>query len=309
MIARVLRRIAGALVTLVAAASVTFFAVRLIPGDPAQALLGGPGSQASAEALAQVRAENGLDQPLLVQYLSFLGRLLRGDLGNSYLLHDSVSAVIGEQIGGTLLLAIAALVLAWLFALALALWSTRPGRGAARVGELIEMVAAALPHFWLGAALIAVFSGMLGILPAVSVPGVVGLILPALTLAIPLAGFLAQLLRESLADAAAQPFIFTARARGESESRIFWTHTLRHAAPAAVGLSGWAFGSLISGAVVVETVFARPGLGRTLVQATTLRDVPLVVGVVLVSAAAYVLVSLIADLTERALTPTVAVSA
>lgn len=306
MIRRILTRVAGAVVTLVAAATVTFFAVRLIPGDPAQALLGGPGSQASAEALAQVREANGLDQPLLVQYVAFLGRLIRGDLGTSYLLHDSVAAVIGEQIGGTLVLAVSALVLAWLFALGLALWSTRPGRVSARLGELIEMIAAALPHFWLGAVLIVLFSSTLGILPAVSTPGLSGLILPALTLAIPLAGFLAQLLRESLADAAAQPFVYTARARGESESRIFWTHTLRHAAPAAVGLSGWAFGSLISGAVVVETVFARPGLGRTLVQATTLRDVPLVIGVVLVSAAAYVLVSLVADLTERALTPTTA---
>ncbi|UCR89338.1 ABC transporter permease [Mycetocola spongiae] len=302
---RVLPRLAGALGVLWAAATVTFFAVRLIPGDPAQALLGGPGSQASAEALARVRAENGLDLPLFTQYLAFLGRLLRGDLGQSYSLHEGVAAVIGEQLGGTLILALCALAAAWALALALALWSVAAGPLASRVAAGLEMTAASLPHFWLGSALILLFSSTLGWLPAIGTGDARGLILPTLTLAIPLAGFLAQLLRESLLAAAEEPFILTARSRGESEAGIFLRHTLRHAAPPAIGITGWAFGSLLSGAVVVETIFARPGLGRTLVGATQVRDVPLVVGIVLIAAAAYLLVSLVSDLTERALIPTV----
>ncbi len=298
-----LLRLGGVLFVLWAAATITFFAIRLIPGDPAQAILGGPGSQASAAALAQARAEYGLDQPLLLQYLHYLGRLLIGDLGRSYALRESVTTVIGQNLGGTLLLAVVSLAVAAVLALALALWSARGGRWAARVASLIEIVAAALPHFWLAISLILLFSSLLGLLPPVSVPGVAGLVLPVLTLAIPLAGFLGQVMRESLLDAMASPYVLAARARGENENGVFWRHALRHAAIPAVGLAGWAFGALISGAVVVETIFARPGLGRSLLSAVQSRDVPIVIGVVLVVALAYMLVTTLTDLADRLIDP------
>lgn len=296
-------RIAGCLFVLVAAATITFFALRLIPGDPAQAVLGGPGSQANAAALAHARAEYGLDQPLFTQYLLQLGRYAIGDFGTSYSLHEPVVNVIGEQIGNTLVLAVTSLAVAWIFALLLAMWSTRGGRIGSAIGSGLEIVAAAVPHFWLATVLILLFSSTLGWLPAVNVPGPLGIILPTLTLAVPLAGFLGQVMRESLLSATASPFVQSARARGESQLGVLWRHTLRHAALPAISLSGWAFGSLISGAVVVETIFARPGIGRTLLSAVQDRDVPLVSGIVLVVAMVYVIMTVLADALDRLADP------
>ncbi|WP_120336819.1 ABC transporter permease [Cryobacterium soli] len=297
------RRIGGAVFVLWAVATLTFFAVRLIPGDPAQAILGGPGSQTSPEALAAVRAEYGLDQPVFVQYLAQLGRLATGDLGRSYALNMDVGPLVLSQLGGTLLLAVLALTVAWILALGLATWSTGRGRVARRIGSGLEIVAAALPHFWLATTLIVVASVWWGILPPISTADARGLVLPVLTLAIPLAGFLGQVMRESLTTALESPFVLSARARGEGERGVLWRHALRHAALPAIGLSGWAFGSLISGAVVVETVFARPGLGRTLLNAVTVRDVPVVIGVVMVVALAYILMTILSDLASRLADP------
>lgn len=298
-----LLRLGGAAFVLWSVATITFFAVRAIPGDPAEAILGGPGSQAGEEALAAARAEYGLDRPLPEQYVIYLRHLLLGDLGRSYALHRPVAGVIGEQLGSTLLLTVVALLLAWAIAIGLAAWAARDGGGSRAIGTVLEVAAAALPHFWLGAVLILVFSTTLGWLPPISVPGPAGLVLPGLTLAIPLAGFLGQVMRESLLEAVSSPFALAARSRGESRSGLFWRHALRHAAIPAIGLTGWAFGSLVSGAVVVETVFARPGLGRTLFLAVQGRDVPVVIGVVLLVALAYVLVTALTDLGERLVDP------
>lgn len=298
-----LARLGGAVFVLWSVATIAFFAVRAIPGDPAAAIVGGPGSQASEEALAQARAEYRLDTPLGAQYLWFLSRLAVGDLGRSYALRDDVASLIGENLGGTLVLTVVALVIAWAGALGLAVASARGGRIGAALGSALEVVAAALPHFWLAIALILLFSTTLGWLPPVSVPGPSGLVLPALALAIPLAGFLGQVMRESLLNAAASPFALAARARGESTTGLFWRHTLRHAAIPAVGLTGWAFGTFISGAVVVETIFARPGLGRSLLAAVQLRDVPMVVGVVLVVALGYMIVTTLTDAADRWIDP------
>ncbi|MFB9309714.1 peptide/nickel transport system permease protein [Agromyces hippuratus] len=295
--------VAGAVFVLWAVATLTFFAIRLIPGDPAQAILGGPGSQASQEALDQVRRDYGLDQPLIVQYFAMLGRLLTGDLGTSYALKLPVADLLAAQLGGTLLLAALSLVLAWVLALGLAIWSTGRGRIASAVGEGIEITTAALPHFWLAAVLIAVFSVALDWLPPVATGTPVGFVLPVVTLAIPLAGFLAQVMRDSLLDAMQQPFVVSARARGESALGLRVRHTIRHAALPAISLSGWALGWLLSGAVVVETIFAMPGLGRTLLQAVTLRDIPVVTGVVLLVALVYVLMTVLTDLAARIADP------
>ncbi|MBG6213681.1 peptide/nickel transport system permease protein [Cryobacterium sp. CAN_C3] len=303
VLGRLAARLGGAVFVLWAVASVTFFAVRLIPGDPAQAVLGGPGSQASPEALAAVSSEYGFDQPVIVQYLTQLGRLSTGDLGRSYALNMDVGPLVLSQLGSTVLLAVLALTLAWLLALALATWSTRGGTIAFRVGSSLEIVAAALPHFWLATSLIVVFSIWLGVLPPISTNGVAGLVLPVLTLAVPLAGFLGQIMRESLQVALESPFVLSARARGESERGVRWVHALRHASLPAISLSGWAFGSLISGAVVVETIFARPGLGRTLLNAVTLRDVPVVIGVVMIVAVTYILMTLLTDAASRLVDP------
>lgn len=296
-------KIAGGVFVLWAIATAIFFALRMIPGSAEQALLGGPGSQASEEALALVRAEHGLDQPLMTQYFMMLGRLLTGDLGTSYALKSSVVSLIAEQFWGTFLLTVLSLVTAWVIALGLALWSTRGGRIASGIASGLEIAASAVPHFWLASLFILVFSNALGWLPPVSVPGPLGLVLPVLTLAIPLAGFLGQVMRESMLDALESPFVLSARARGEGETGIRLRHAIRHAALPAISLSGWAFGSLLSGAVVVETVFARPGLGRSLMNAVTARDIPMVTGIALVSALAFVLVTIATDALDRVADP------
>jgi peptide/nickel transport system permease protein len=298
-----LGRLGGLVFVLWAAATLTFFGLRLIPGDPAEALLGGPGSQASDEALAAARVEYGLDQPIWVQYLAQMGRYLRLDFGTSYALREPVSTVIAEQFPGTLLLAALALALAWALALVVAVWSTRSGRVANALGSALEVVAVALPHFWLASSLVLLFSTTLGWLPPISGQSPAGLVLPVITLAVPLAGFLGQVMRESLLDALSSPFVLSARTRGETSAGVIWRHALRHAALPAIGLSGWAFGSLVSGSVVVETIFARPGLGRTLLSAVQARDVPLVTGTVLIVALAYSVVTTLTDVLDRVADP------
>ena len=300
----IVTRIAGAVFVLWAVATIAFFALRLVPGDPVDALLGGPGGTATEEVRQQTRQLHGLDRPVFVQYGVYLVDVLTGDLGKSYQLRQPVTQVLGEQMGNTLLLAALALTLAWCFALGLALWSVRSGRAAAVVANILEIVSAAVPHFWLGTILILMFSVNLQLLPTTSgAPGVPSLILPVVTLAVPLAGFLGQAMRESMVTAMHAPFALSARARGATEIGVSLRHALRHAALPGINLSGWAFGSLISGAVVVETVFARPGLGRTLLEAVVVRDVPVVLGVVLLIAVIYVVVTLLSDVAERLADP------
>ncbi|UXN32865.1 ABC transporter permease [Glutamicibacter sp. M10] len=297
------RKVGGALVVLWLVASAIFIAIRLIPGDPAEAIMGGPGSQASAQALAAARAEYALDQPVITQYLLYLGKLATFDFGTSYSLKQPVTQVMGEVLPNTLWLSLMALAAAWLLALCFSALAMRAGRIGNQVGSLLEIIAAAVPHFWLGAVLIMLFSSALGWLPAVDNGTSRGLVLPILTLALPLAGFLTQLMRDSLSEAMGSQFALAARARGESRLKLFWRHGLRHAALPALSLTGWAFSSLLSGAVVVEAIFARPGLGRSLLSAVLARDIPMVTGIALFSALVYIVVMAISEGIERMINP------
>ncbi|MDN6299357.1 MAG: ABC transporter permease, partial [Micrococcaceae bacterium] len=184
------RRAASAVFVLWAVATLIFVAIRLIPGDPAEAIMGGPGSQASAEALESARVDYGLDRPVGVQYLTLLGHLATGNLGTSYSLKIPVSEVLAAQLPGTLGLAVGAWILAWVVALGLALYSGLGGRGASAVGSALEIAAASVPHFWLGSVLVLLFSSAWRWLPPVSNGTVAGLVMPIVTLALPLAGFL-----------------------------------------------------------------------------------------------------------------------
>ncbi|MFJ3034484.1 ABC transporter permease [Curtobacterium pusillum] len=298
-----LRRLAGGIGVLWAVATIVFVAIRLIPGDPALAILGGPGSQASAVAVAQVRQEYGLDRPVLVQYVVFLGRLATGHLGDSYAFRTPVATLLGQQLPVTLTLAVLGLVVAWVLAIVAAWWSTQRGRFAAGLTSALSVTASVTPHFWLGSVLIVVFASALGWVPAVSDGTARGWVLPVVTVAVPVAGYLAETVRDGVVDAQRSAFALAARSRGETRAGLFGRHLLRHAALPGIALSAWAFGSLVSGAVVVESVFALPGIGRALVTAVTQRDMPLVAGIALVSAAAYVVVLAVADLVERLVDP------
>ncbi|MDJ0318830.1 ABC transporter permease [Arthrobacter antibioticus] len=301
-----LRKVGGAVFVLWTVATAIFFAIRMIPGDPAEAIMGGPGSQASPEALAAARAQYGLDLPLHVQYFSQLRRLATGDMGTSYSLKSPVSEVLVELVPSTLTLAVLALLVAWTMALLLAVVSTRSGAVGSSVASGLEIVSAAVPHFWLASVLIMVFSTLLGWLPPVSTSTPAGLVLPVATLALPLAGFLGQVMRDTMGEAQRSAFALSARARGESEIGVLLRHSLRHAALPGIALSGWALGSLLSGAVVVESIFARPGLGRSLLSAVTSRDIPLVTGVALLSSAAYIVIMALSDIAERIADPRIA---
>jgi peptide/nickel transport system permease protein len=291
----VLGRILGLVGVLWGAATLTFLAEQLMPSDPAKTILGGAGAKPTPEQLAAVREQYGLDKPVFVQYFDYLGGLVRGDLGTSYILKQPVSEIIGQQVGPTLVLTITALVSAWLIAVAVTLLTAHRSRWVAAVGSGLEILLAALPQYWLGIVLLVVFAFQLRWLPVVGDGGPASLVLPALTLALPLAGFLGQVTRDEFSSAMEQPFVVTARARGMTDWGVRWRHALRHSVLPGLSLSGWALGSLFSTAVIVEIVFVRPGLGRVLVDAVTSQDMPLVVGVTLFVALIYVLANLLVD--------------
>ena len=288
-------------------ATLVFFALRA-SGDPLEAILGGPGSQASEESVRAAVEAYALDQPLVWQYLLQLRDIATLQLGDSFARRQPVADLLWAALPPTLLLAAIALVLAWVLAVAGAVVQSvsrgRFGRAVGSVMRALEVVASVAPQFWLGAVLIMIFASSAGWLPATSTGNdPASLAMPVVTLAIPIAGFLSQVSRDALDTADLAPFATSARARGASELRVLLRHTLRHASLPAISLSGWAFGSLLSGAVVVEVLFARPGLGRLLQQAALARDVPVVVGAVVIVALMYVVVVIATDALELVVDP------
>jgi peptide/nickel transport system permease protein len=296
-------RVLGAVGVLWGAATATFVALALIPGDIAYAVVGGADSNPSPEVLAEVRREYGLDRPLLVQYGAYLLRLASGDLGTSYRFHSPVGTLIAEQVGPTVALALAAAVVAVLGAVVVALATA--GRRPAVRGAVsgVELVLASLPSFWLGIVLLTVFSFGLGWFPAIGGEGWRGLVLPTLTLALPLGAVLAQVLRASVEEVLDEPFVVTARSRGLTDTAVRVRHVLRHALVPLTTMSGFVVGGLLGGAVITETLFNRQGLGRLLLSAVTSKDMPVVLGLVLLSAAVYVVVNLVVDATYPLIDP------
>lgn len=295
LLQRTALRAGGGLLVLLASATVTFFALHLTPGDPVRALLGGPTSNPTPETIAAAIKEFGLDKPLLTQYGLYLGRLLRGDFGMSFSQHMPVADVILEQVGSTVQLTTASLLAAWVLALISVLGTTRRAAWLSGLGSAIETVSASLPQFWLGIVLLAIFSFGLRLVPPEGNDGLASLILPTLALGLPLAGFLAQVMRESLELALDQPFILSARTRGLGDWSVRWRHALRHAVLPAISLSAWAVGSLIGNSVLVELIFSRQGLGRQLYQAVSLQDMPLTIGITLFVTLVYIVTSILVD--------------
>ena len=303
---RILFRLVGAVIVLWAAATFTFFVQTLLPGSRATLLLNeqtGQQKQYTAAQLAPINHEYGFDKAVIVQYFDYIGGLAHGNFGTSYEQHQPVLTIIARQVGPTFALTLTALVFAWVIALALTLFTTRRNRLLSGLGSGLEIVTAGLPYYWLGVLLLVVFAIDLQIFPVVGGTGVTGLILPALTLGIPLAGFLGQVTRDEFEKVLEQPFVTSARARGMGDLQVRLRHVLRHAVLPAITLSGWALGALISGAVIVETVFARPGIGNVIVTAAQSRDVPLVSGVVILVAAVYVVANVLVDLAYALIDP------
>ena len=300
------RKTASAVVVLWGAATVAFFAQTALPGDRATTIFNIRAGQAqlrTPEELAPINAEFGLQNPLIVQYFDYIRGILSGTFGNSYQQYRPVLDIIGEQLGATVILSLTAILISWVLMI---VWVTlTAGRGPrlGAIGSLVDVVAAGLPAYWLGIILLLVFALGLHWFPVIGGTGVNGLILPALTLGIPLAGFMAQSTRAEFERALDQPFIISARMRGMGDVGVRLQHVLRHAVIPAVTLSGWALGATLSGAVIVESIFSRPGIGSVLVSAVNAQDLPVVVGIVTLVAVVYVVANLVVDIAYSIIDP------
>jgi peptide/nickel transport system permease protein len=292
---RVLWRIFTAIGVLFGAATLTFVMINITGGDTAMEILGGPDALPTPEALAKVRLDYGLDLPLPVQYGRYILRLAKGDLGESYRLHTSVAGLIRGQIGATVSLALWAAAIAIALSVATAVLTARRGRRLRSACSGTELVLSSMPSFVIGILLLLVFSFHFHWFPASGARGWKSMVLPAFTLALPLMAILTQVLRQELEDILEQPFITMARARGMNDAAVRLRHALRHALIPLLTLSGFVFASLLGGAAVVETLFSRQGIGRLMVDATSSKDVPLVIGITLLTALIYTVVNMLVD--------------
>ncbi|WP_260980515.1 ABC transporter permease [Microbacterium paludicola] len=291
---------ASVVIVLWGAATLAFLAFRVIPGDPVSVMLG-PQAQVSDAVKDGIRAELGLDRPSLEQYATYLAQLVRGDLGESYQLRMPVAEVIGRQLGATLQLTAAALAIAIVLALAGAfLIRGQVSRGVLAGAELVVLSS---PVFWIGLLLLSVFAFGLGWFPVSGTRNPATIVLPAVTLALPVAALLGQVLRDGIEAAERQPFATTVRARGAGPVRLTARHSLRHGAAGALTLTAYLVGSLLGGAVLVETVFARPGIGRVTLAAITDRDLPVITGIILLSALIFVTVNVVVELVHPLIDP------
>jgi peptide/nickel transport system permease protein len=296
---RILWRLLAGVGVLWGAASLAFVTISYSGGDPALAILGND-AMPTPEVLARVRADYRLEEPIYRQYFSYLSRIAHGDLGESYRLRIPVARAIRQQLGATAALALGAGVVAILASITIALSTARRANWIRGAFSGAELVGSSTPGFVVGILLLLLFSFRLHWLPASGQQGWKSIILPILTLAIPITSVLTQVLRHELEEVLDQPFIITARARGMSETGVRLVHALRHALVPLVTLAGNFFGMLLGGVVIAETLFAREGVGRLVADATTNKDVPLVLGVTLLSATVYVLVNLTVDLLNTA---------
>lgn len=300
-----IRRLLLTIPVLLGVATLVFSLIHFIPGDPAQAMLG---EGAAPEDVAQLRQRLGLDRPLLVQYGSFLQGLIRGDLGVSLRNDEPVLRQILERMPATAELAIASMAVAVLIALPLgiiaAVWrGTAVDHGA----MTLSLVGISVPNFWLGPLLAIVFAVELGWLPVGGRGTIAHLVLPAATLGAALAAILARMTRASLLEELREPYVLAARAKGVSRARAVLHHALRNSLIPIVTILGLQFGVVLTGAVITETIFAWPGIGRLLIQSISFRDYPTVQGCVLLIAVTYVGVNLITDLTYGLLDPRIRV--
>src|SRR5205085_5432123 len=272
---------------------VVFLMVHLVPGDPIRIMLGHSPSGADIRLL---RHELGLDAPLPVQYVRFVGHALHGDLGASIRSNRPVVAEIADRFPETLQLTVAAMAVAIILGVGVgtlaAASRSRLFEGALMLGATLGV---SLPTFWVGLLLIDVFALRLRWFPVLGSTSPRGLVLPAVTLALPAAAVLARVTRAGLVDVLGQDYIRTARAKGLSWRRIVGYHALRNGLIVVLTIVGLQFGSLMAGSVIVESVFARPGLGSFVVGAIQARDYPNIQGIVLVFAVFYVLINLVLD--------------
>jgi ABC-type dipeptide/oligopeptide/nickel transport system permease component len=302
MIVYTLRRV-GALVFLVVGISIIAFAiVRLIPGDPARVILGTSGG--NAQVVKRLDAQLGVDRPVVTQYFIWAGDLFKGNFGYSYSQQQSVSSLLAQNVPASLELIVAGLILTVVFGLLIGIVAALRRN---TVTDTLLMAGSvfflSIPSYWLGLLLIELLAVRVHVFPVVGGTGLTGLVLPAVTLGLGGIGLTARFVRSSVIEAAHQPHVLTARAKGISRRLLLTQHVVRNALLPVFTILGLQFGSLLSGVVLVEVVFSRPGLGRLLVDSITSKDYPTVQAAVLLIAVAYCVVNLAVDLAYQFLDP------
>lgn len=302
-------RFAGLAATLFAVSILVFLVMNLLPGDPAAIMLG---TSARPDTLAALRIELGLDQPLALRYLRWIGGILSGDFGTSTTYGVPVAGLIADRLALTIPLASMALFLSLLVALPLGILSAAHRGGFVDlVATLLSQIGLALPNFWIGLILILVFATTLGLMPSGGFPGwsaglfpcLTALVMPATALALPQAAVLTRVTRAAVLDVMNQDFVRTARAKGLPRNRALYRHAVPNALIPVVTILGMQVSVLMAGAVLVENVFGLPGLGRLAYQALAQRDLVVIEDVVLMFAAIVICVNFLVDLAYLALDP------
>jgi peptide/nickel transport system permease protein len=300
----IVRRLLLAVPVLLGVVFVVMLTIDLLPGDVVTLMLG---EHATKDAVATLRDHLGLDKPFLVRYLDYVGRVARGDLGRSIQQNRPVAAELADAWPATLELTIAALAIASLIGIAVGVGSAvRPNSSFDALARLGSLFGLSMPIFWTGLVLIVVFSLWLNWLPVGGAGSLSHLVLPAITLALPSVAMIARMTRSAVLDVLREDYVRTARAKGVGELWVLGRHALRNAFIPIITLLGLQSGQLMGGAVLTETVFAWPGLGRLIVKAIFARDYILLQGAVLIFALAFVIVNLIVDLCYGLLDPRIA---
>ena len=310
-------RLLQGLALVLAVVILNFVLVHAAPGDPVETIAGASGGM-SPELMAQLRTQYGLDRPLPVQLGVYLGKVLQGDLGYSYFFNLPVTSLIAERVPATLLLVLSAVLLAFLVGTALGVLSSRKPNGAlSQFITVLSMVGFAAPVFWVGIMLVILFASILPILPVAGMRSVDGsgegvagvldvlhhLVLPTVTLGLVYLAQYSRLARSSMLDVLGADFIRTARAKGLAERVVLYKHALRNALLPVVTVLGLQFGNVLAGAILVETVFNWPGLGRLAFDSVLRRDYPTILGVLLFSSIVVVVMNQITDLCFRLIDP------
>src|SRR5215212_5227094 len=302
-----LKRLLFAVPVLLGVSVLTFLMLHLVPGDPVAAMFIGQGG-AKAEQLEAVREQLGLNDPLPVQYVNYMKNVLQGNLGRSIRTNEPVSLMIQRNFPQTLQLTLASMALAIVIGVSFGVIAAiKRGRIVDNLVMLLALAGVSMPSFWLGLLLISVFSIWLNWFPVIGGSGWRGLVLPALALGFAAAAIIARMVRSSLLEVLGENYVVTARAKGLAEQRVILRHALRNAAIPVITIVGLQFGGLLAGAVIVEQVFSRQGIGRMLVSALQSRDFPVAQGGVLFVATVYVIVNLVVDLLYGVVDPRISV--
>ncbi|MEX2540927.1 MAG: ABC transporter permease [Trueperaceae bacterium] len=301
--AYLLRRVIEIVPVLLVVTVVVFGILHLTPGDPARLMLG---DIASEEDVTRLRQSLGLERPIYIQYLSFVGGLLRGDLGESLALDRSVLTALLERVEPTIVLTLFSLIIAVVFGVVTGILSAmHHNRWADQFISTLALVGVSIPNFWLGLIFILVFAVEFGWFPATGYPPIAEkgvwrslwhLVLPAVALGLSQAAIISRITRSTMLDVFQQDFVRTAVAKGASRQIVVVRHVLTNALVPVLTVIGLVLAALLSGAVVVETVFAIPGLGRLVISSISRRDYPVIQGIVLLTALVYVVVNLLVDL-------------